>query len=291
MATSIASLPAEAGSLIGAPDSAFTYDLAVEGTTDGQIKVTFYTTYNPGVSILGVALKYDSDRLSFSKRVVDSDYASALAGNVKSNNTEMGLITSVTTTQIASDSEQLDYGNPIYISYFFNIKDESENNYEFSANVYSYKSQSEGINFDNTDLTGNYPNETIMETVNKGIYTRKVGDVIPNSIIELEDAVEVLTVISICNSGDLYPSTSQINTLLTCGFSTNGIQWNQRFKNTLYANNVAFAEVADCDQNGLIEQTDADMLMEYYAQQSAALKPESLINTEISKVVYAEITM
>lgn len=119
MATSIASLPAEAGSLSARPDSALTYDLAVEGTTDGQIKVTFYTTYNPGVSILGVALKYDSDRLSFSKRVVDSDYASALAGNVKSNNTEMGLITSVTTTQIASDSEQLDYGNPIYISYFF----------------------------------------------------------------------------------------------------------------------------------------------------------------------------
>jgi len=67
--------------------------------------------------------------------------------------------------------------------------------------------------------------------------------------------------------------------------------WNQRFANTLYANNVAFAEVADCDQNGWIEQEDADMLMEYYAQQSAAQSPESLINTEISKVVYAEITM
>jgi len=67
MATSIASLPAEAGSLSARPDSAFTYDLAVEGTTDGQIKVTFYTTYNPGVSVLGVALKYDTDKLNFAK--------------------------------------------------------------------------------------------------------------------------------------------------------------------------------------------------------------------------------
>lgn len=67
--------------------------------------------------------------------------------------------------------------------------------------------------------------------------------------------------------------------------------WNQRFADTLYANNVAFAEVADCDQNGWIEQKDADMLIQYYAQQSAAQSPESLINTEISKVVYAEITM
>lgn len=67
MATSIASLPVEAGSLIARPDSAFTYDLAVEGATDGQIKVTFYTTYNPGVSQLSVALKYDPDKLNFVK--------------------------------------------------------------------------------------------------------------------------------------------------------------------------------------------------------------------------------
>ncbi|MDO4156517.1 MAG: hypothetical protein Q4D37_07040, partial [Oscillospiraceae bacterium] len=290
------SLPAEAGSLSARPDSAFTYDLAVEGTTNGQIKVTFYTTYNPGVSILGVALKYDSNRLSFSKRVVDLDYASVLSGNAKSNNVEMGLVTSVTSTQVVPNSGQLDYENPIYISYFFDVKDKSKSNYEFSANVYAYKSQFENINFDNTNLTGNYPDETIMETVNKGMYIRKIGDIIPDSIIRLEDAIEVLNLLAICEDTDTYPAPSMLNTYLTCSSSSqlsNGstLVWNQRFKDTLYANNVAFAEVADCDQNGLIEQEDADMLMEYYAQQSAAQSPESLINTEISKVVYAEITM
>lgn len=300
MATSIASLPAEAGSLITRPDSAFTYDLAVEGTTDGQIKVTFYTTYNPGVSTLGIALKYDSDKLSFSKRVVDLDYAFVLTGNNVADNIEQGLAISITTTQLNSVGQQTDYMEPISISYYFNIKDDSigTEEYDFSASVYRYRSITENIDFGSSITSVNVDdiNETNMGVISKEEYKRKIGDVIPNSIIELEDAIEVLSLIALCKDTEIYPYIEQINTYLTSGFSSklsNGdmLTWNQRFKDTLYANNVAFAEVADCDQNGLIEQKDADMLMEYYAQQSAALKPESLINTEISKIVYAEITI
>lgn len=54
---------------------------------------------------------------------------------------------------------------------------------------------------------------------------------------------------------------------------------------------VPFAEIADCDQNGKIEKADADLLITYYAQAAAGQNPESLINNELSKVVYADITM
>lgn len=88
MTTIMVSLPAEAE--------------AVEGTTDGQIKVTFYTTYNSGVSVLGVALKYDTDKLNFAKRVVNHDYAYTLAGNNDANNDEQGFVVFVTAKQLNS---------------------------------------------------------------------------------------------------------------------------------------------------------------------------------------------
>jgi len=201
---------------------------------------------------------------------------------------------------VDSVGQQTDYAGPISISYYFNIDENNtdEEEYDFSASVYLYKSITENIDFGSEISSINVDdiNETIMNTISNGVYTRKIGDVIPNSIIQLEDAIEVLSLISLLENTDTYPAPSMLNTYLTSGFSSqlsNGstLVWNQRFANTLYANNVAFAEVADCDQNGLIEQEDADMLMEYYTQQSAAQSPESLINTEISKVVYAEITM
>jgi len=201
---------------------------------------------------------------------------------------------------VDSVGQQTDYAGPISISYYFNIDENNtdEEEYDFSASVYLYKSITENIDFGSEISSINVDdiNETIMNTISNGVYTRKIGDVIPNSIIQLEDAIEVLSLISLLENTDTYPAPSMLNTYLTSGFSSqlsNGstLVWNQRFANTLYANNVAFAEVADCDQNGLIEQEDADMLMEYYTQQSAAQSPESLINTEISKFVYAEITM
>lgn len=294
MATSIASLPAEAGSLTDV-NSAFAYDLAVEGTTDGLIKVTFYTTNNPGVHEIGLALMYDKDNLEWIRTQPDLDYANSMFWT-KWNNAETGVcIQGGAVNNVVCDG---DYTAPFSISFYFSkkVNDYSSTTYNFTASIYDYKSTVENIDLPSSSYVDTSYGQTSMGCVSNGEYTRKIGDVIPNSIIELEDAVEVLSLIAICKDTEFYPATILLNTYLTSGFSSklsNGdmLTWNQRFKDTLYANNVAFAEVADCDQNGLIEQKDADMLMEYYAQQSAALKPESLINTEISKVVYAEITM
>lgn len=299
VATSIASLPAEAGSLIE-QNSLFSYDLAVEGTADGLVKVTFYTTNNPGVHEIGLALIYDKDNLEWVNTCPDVNYSNSMMW-AKYNNAETGVCIqggSVNTQIQSTQIQNGDYVAPFAISFYFSKKDSSSNleTYNFGASIYSYKSIAEGKDFENeTYLDASY-GESSMGVVSNGEYTRKIGDVIPDSVIRLEDAVEVLSLIAACDDTGLYSSSTLLNTYLTSGFSSqlsNGstLVWNQRFANTLYANNVAFAEVADCDQNGLIEQADADMLIEYYGQQSAAQSPESLINTEISKVVYAEITV
>lgn len=299
MATSIASLPAEAGSLIE-QNSLFSYDLVVEGTADGLVKVTFYTTNNPGVHEIGLALMYDKDNLEWIKVQPDPGYVNSMLWT-RWNNAETGVCIQggSVDTQVQSDQIQNgDYIAPFAVSFYFSKKNSSSEpeTYNFTASIYDYKSITENIDLPTGPYTDNSYSQTSMGVVSNSVYTRKIGDIIPDSIIRLEDAVEVLNLLAICEDTETYSSTSVLNTYLTSGFSSqlsNGstLVWNQRFANTLYANNVAFAEVADCDQNGWIEQEDADMLMEYYAQQSAAQSPESLINTEISKVVYAEITM
>mgnify|MGYP003092653858 CR=1 FL=1 len=148
------------------------------------------------------------------------------------------------------------------------------------------------------DVNGEYPDETIEKVVEKSVYTRRIGDILPDNLVDLDDAVNLLGIVSFLDSctaiGAAY--TAFLNDAMTADYSytlqdgTTG-RYRDRLKNSLYANNVPFAEIADCDQNGKIEQADGQLLITYYAQVAAGQNPESLINTELSKVVYADITM
>lgn len=62
LATSM--VPFSADALYYNENSKFTYDLAVESESDDMIKVTFYTTYNPGTAAISMALKYDEKILN-----------------------------------------------------------------------------------------------------------------------------------------------------------------------------------------------------------------------------------
>ena len=44
-------------------------------------------------------------------------------------------------------------------------------------------------------------------------------------------------------------------------------------------------------KNGMIEKKDSDLLIEYSAQIAAGQNPQTLINTKLSKVVYADIIL
>ena len=65
LATSM--VPFSADALYYNENSKFTYDLAVESESDDMIKVTFYTTYNPGTAAISMALKYDEKNLECKK--------------------------------------------------------------------------------------------------------------------------------------------------------------------------------------------------------------------------------
>ena len=297
LATSMVPLSADA--LYFAEDSKFTYDLTVQGTTDDMVKVTFYTTYNPGVSNLGVALQYDQDELQYVKCVMDFDYGLSTIKSVV-NNDEDGLVVAVAATMPDANTTSLDYFEPIYYSYYFKVKDASEKQkYSFSSCVFRYNSQTENIDFNNQlNSKGHYPDEVIDRVVSKETYSRRIGDILPDNLVDLDDAVNLLGIVSFLNSctaaGAAY--TTFLNDAMTADYSytlqdgTTGT-YRERFKDSLYANSVPFAEIADCDQNGRIEKNDGDLLITYYAQAAAGQNPESLINNELSKVVYADITM
>ncbi len=298
LATSM--VPFSADALSFAENSKFAYDLAVEGTSDDMVKVTFYTTYNPGVSDLAIALKYDQTKLEFVNSNMDVDYYFSTI-KATANTPEKGLVVTATGVQPSGDEmTPHDYSAPIYFSYYFKIKDASEKkNYDFSSCVITYKSQAENIYFAKSmDVDGEYPDETIENVVSKETYTRNIGDVLPNKKIDMNDVTELLGITSFLNScisdGVIY--TKVLNSMLTSDYSytlNDGKTgtYRNRLKNSLYVDGVPFAEVADCDQNGKIEKADADLLITYYTQVAANQNPESLINTELSKVVYADITI
>lgn len=235
LATSM--VPFSADALYYNENSKFTYDLAVESESDDMIKVTFYTTYNPGTAAISMALKDNDKKIT----------------------------------------------------------------YDFFACVYQYISNSENIRFgSNISNVPVVPDET-TKTVEKDIYTRKIGDVIPDGSINMSDVTELLGIVSFlnaCTGKFEYPivETISLNNMLTMDRTytlqsgTTGT-YRERFKDSLYANSVPFSEIADCDQNGHIEKKDGDLLITYYAQAAAGQNPESLINNELSKVVYADITM
>lgn len=291
LATSM--VPFSADALTFAENSKFAYDLAVEGTSDDMVKVTFYTTNNPGVSGLSIALKYDQDKLEFVKSIRDADYDYSTV-KVVENNSKKGLIIAA-----SASNTGYDYTDQFYYSYYFKVKDGIEKqNYDFSACVIAYDSKTENIDFDKQNSDGVYPDENIENVVSKGTYTRKIGDVVPSNLVDMSDVTELFGIISFLNACDtdmaLY--TVFLNDMLTSDYSYT-LQdgktgtYRDRLKNSLYANNVPFAEIADCDQNGRIEKKDGDLLITYYAQSAASQDPKSLINTELSKVVYADITM
>ena len=291
LATSMVPLSADA--LTFAENSKFAYDLDVEGTSDDMVKVTFYTTYNPGVSGLSIALKYDQNKLEFVKNLRDVDYDFATT-KVINDASEKGMIIAASASNTGHD-----YTGQIYYSYYFKIKDTSKKqNYDFSSCVIGYNSENENINFDKQNSQGVYPDENIENVVKKGVYTRRIGDVIPSTLVDMKDVTELYGIISFLNSCTTpqAPYIEFLNSMLTADYSytmNDGKTgtYRDRLKNSLYVDDVPFAEVADCDQNGIIEKNDGDLLITYYAQVAAGQNPESLINNELSKVVYADITM
>ena len=291
LATSMVPLSADALYFNG--QSKFAYDLSVDDTNwDDMVRVTFYTTYNPGVTSFSVALKYDTSKLEYVESYRDSDYESAGTFGTSNDKTK-GMVIIVSATENLQD-----YNQPISYSYYFKPKTTSrKETYNFSACVYQYNSKTENILFgNNIGKLSPVPDE-VTKKVQKGTYNRRIGDVIPDNSIDMSDVTTVLGIVSFlndCQESDV-TDTYDLNEMLitdrayTLKSGKTGT-YRERLKDSLYVDDVPFAEVADCDQNGKIEKADADLLITYYSQAASGQDPDSLINSKISKVVYADIT-
>ena len=64
----------------------------------------------------------------------------------------------------------------------------------------------------------------------------------------------------------------------------NTIPWGTRFS-YLMRSGYSYAESADVDQSGYIEEADGNAILQYYANHAAALPVETLIGTTQIKTV------
>lgn len=71
------------------------------------------------------------------------------------------------------------------------------------------------------DVNGEYPDETIEKVVEKGVYTRRIGDILPDNLVDLDDAVNLLGIVSFLDSctaiGAAY--TAFLNDAMTADYS------------------------------------------------------------------------
>lgn len=287
-------VPLSADALYFNEKTKFAYDLSVDDASwDDMVRVTFYTTYNPGVTSFSVALKYDTSKLEFVSFERDPGYENA--GTFGSNNVKSkGMVIMASATRNTQD-----YYEPISYSYYFKPKTTSrKETYSFSACVYQYNSNTENILFGNNISQLSPVPDDVTKTVQKGTYNRKIGDIIPDNLVDMSDVTTLLGIVAFlndCQEADI-TDTYTLNDMLIMDRSYTTIKngktgtYRERLKDSLYVDDVPFSEVADCDQNGVIEQKDADLLITYCAQVAAGQNPETLINNKISKVVYADIT-
>ena len=141
------------------------------------------------------------------------------------------------------------------------------------------------------------PPDEVTKKVQKGTYNRRIGDVIPDNSIEMNDVTTVLGIVSFlndCQESDV-TDTYDLNEMLitVCNLCKRNIVHIQRIFQA-FPIGSGFASLQSvstiCDQNGKIEKADADLLITYYAQAASGQDSDSLINSKISKVVYADIT-
>lgn len=139
-------------------NSNFEYELAVEAVSKSRIKATFYTTFNPGVTEITLAVLYDSNKYRCFNvsptvdMVIDGNFIGQSGINDEEGLCIYSGIFNGTTTQE-------DYTENFEISFYFEAKDGNatdESVSQFSAAVANYKSQNENVDISRMDSNGYY---------------------------------------------------------------------------------------------------------------------------------------
>lgn len=285
IAVSLSSTTGNVSALNIAPNSDFTYELVAEVISETEIAVTFQTTYNPGTSEIAIAFSYDPTECTFIKRVSNMEFAQAMLW-VGEENTNTGVcVCAATFIPTGSSDETSEYTGPISLTYYFEVENNAAltEDYSFSSNVFSYKSVTENIQ-ESVDLTEIEENEKVIEITQFIPYI--LGDVNNDASIAINDASKILEIVSSCTNKNESPAVNNINEFIDTNAQYDNTQTWANKHSYLIREGYACTEAADADQNGLIEQEDADDVLEYYSSASANQPTDNLlVGTEFFKPV------
>ncbi len=282
----------------------FEYELAVTKVEDGDLQLTFYTTYNPGVSKLGLAMVFDTDRFTGVKRTLgdelmelsaEGQFIDSYAINNDNGVLFMGMLFN------KNKVDQDDYTGQIEITFHLEAKDgdaEDEAITGFGAAVAEYGSIAEDISVNRIPGAGGYDPETLppeieLDTVQSFNYSYYRGDVDASSTFTLDDVVKVNSLVSLIEAENKSNYVSAINDLLMSGETYtydngNTTTWSAMFSNFIRTyNNVTFScvECADANADNYVTTDDSQVIINNYSMVGSGTPVEELLEEAI-KVVY-----
>lgn len=302
--SSVVPLAVEATGVQGT-NSSFDYDLTVTPVSDSQIKVTFFTTHNPGVNDLTLAFSYDSDKydaVNIRPEYNAADMAGSGIRKISAFNQKKGI--AIWNMQFLYQEDNvykyIDYTNDFDICLYLEAKDGNitdEDLSKFTVGVIEYNSKSENINFSvpNIEYISDENLEKIEITPSQNInYEYILGDADGSGRINVGDATNIGSLVSVANAANLSPTVNILNSKIANNETSvlnggNTVVWGNRFSSFLRnVDNVIFpcVEAADANQDGIITTDDSQLVLDWYAQIAASVISADDLLTVKHKTVY-----
>lgn len=211
-----------------------------------RYKLSVATTYNPGVTYLNWAVKYD-DSCTLLSNLTDNSGNFIIINNDDDNVVGM----SYTGTQ--------DYDGLMYVDLYFRISGSTSIDHEFTVGVYNYWSQTENKK-SNGSLLASVANDAVF-----GVREGMVGDLDGDDGIDMDDAYLAKLILNKVNKTSI--STNALNAYLKKPDNRATLISQGQFLGLVNDAYVS-AAVADADGNNVIDLEDSVEITSYYTHAS-----------------------
>ena len=229
------------------------YEVTVTPVNNKRLAVTLNFTQNPGISSIGIGVKYDENCIPDYLATDTPKGTSAPAANTELRYSLCPIIFGKNTTAQFS------------ATFYFDLKDTVDSEHTFSTCIYTYHTAN-GVYFNASDVTSR-PLDATLKTESYNL-----GDIDNNEKIEITDAQSILEI---------------SNTTGSTSYSVSAANKNLSNLKKKYPKLVC-GEVADVDQNGLIEEADAKSVLTYYSESNVGdAHHNTLIGSKMIKVIEA----
>lgn len=275
----------------------FEYELSVQQISDSSIKLTIFSTHNPGFSNLEFYTSFDSTRYKCVKKTNNFVYEDGNMISPSSVNNNIGIVFTSFSFFNHDTHENDEYFNDFEVNFIIEARDGNitdEDLSSFSVAVKKYTSQTENVDY---EVSLESANPQIVRTItpsNSITYNYYVGDADGSGDIELNDVTSILTLSSVSEATNTTPSINILNHKISNNESSvksngNTVYWRNMCGSLMRnVSGVSFScvESADADNDGFITQNDSDIVINWYSQLGASsVSPSDVLQLE-HKTVY-----